>query len=228
LVNSGSSPSQAAARSALLAIRRCQPFKLPPANMTFGRRRKSCLTPASSGSQFPRLFSVLVAWAGDLLEPGQYGLDIELFALFRGSRRLEFRRRASGCNLGRKQGRPGFRLDWLFLGGALDLEIEIDLGAKAERHRIHGCKVGGVPMGTFADRLNGRLGGADEAHDRAVFQLGVVAHQPQDGVRAILPARNRRVPWSLFSLRLGQMNLRFREPEPMVRVSLAFGKLVTG
>lgn len=31
LVNSGSSPSQAAARSALLAIGRCQPFKLLPA-----------------------------------------------------------------------------------------------------------------------------------------------------------------------------------------------------
>jgi colicin import membrane protein len=31
LVNSGSSPSQAAASSTLLAIRRCQPFKLPPA-----------------------------------------------------------------------------------------------------------------------------------------------------------------------------------------------------
>jgi hypothetical protein len=31
LVNSGSGPSQAAAGSALLAIRRCQPFKLPPA-----------------------------------------------------------------------------------------------------------------------------------------------------------------------------------------------------
>src|SRR5215470_8918262 len=137
LVNSGSSPSQAAARSALLAIRRCQPFKL-----TFGKRWKSCLTPASSGSQFPRLFSVLLAFAADLFEPGQYGLDIELFALFRGSRRLEFRRRASGCNLGRKQGRPGFRLDWLFLGGALDLEIEVDLGTKAECHRIHGCKVG--------------------------------------------------------------------------------------
>jgi colicin import membrane protein len=31
LVNSGNSPSQALAKSALLAVRRCQPFKLPAA-----------------------------------------------------------------------------------------------------------------------------------------------------------------------------------------------------
>src|SRR6266481_97514 len=175
-----------------------------------------------------KLLPVLLAFAADLFEPGQYGLDVELFTFLRAGRRLVFRRRTCGRNLGRKQGCPSFRLDWLNLGGALDLEIEIDLGAKAERHRIHGGKVGGVPMGTFADCLDGRLGGADEAHDLAVFQLGVVAHQPQDGVRAILPARNWRVSWPLFTLRLGQVYLRFSQPEPIVRVSLAFGKLVTG
>jgi hypothetical protein len=68
------------------------------------------------------------------------------------------------------------------------LEVEIDLRAQAERHRVHRLQVGGVPVRALADRLDRRLGGADESHDLRVLQLGMVAHQPQDRVGTVLPA----------------------------------------
>ena len=43
-------------------------------------------------------------------------------------------------------------------------------------------------MRAVADRCNSRFGGADQPHDLAVLKLGMIAHQPEDGVRAILAA----------------------------------------
>src|SRR6516165_3390744 len=89
-----------------------------------------------------------------------------------------------GLGRGEERGALSLDVDGLLLGGAVHLEIEIDLRAEAERDRIHGLQVRGVPVGALADRLDGRLGGADEPHDLAVLELGMVAHQPEDGVRA--------------------------------------------
>src|SRR4051812_41928682 len=82
----------------------------------------------------------------------------------------------------------------------MHFKIEIDLRAKPERDRVHRLQVGGVPMGALADRIDRRFGGADEAHDLRVLELGMIAHQPQDCVRAVLAARHRRVAWPLLAL----------------------------
>src|SRR5262249_32228938 len=55
--------------------------------------------------------------------------------------------------------------------------------------------------------------------DVAVLELGMVAYQPEDGVRAILTARHRRVARALLLLRLGQPYLGIEQLEPIVRIS---------
>jgi hypothetical protein len=74
----------------------------------------------------------------------------------------------------------------------------------------------------LADRLDGRLGGADEPHDLAVLELGMVAHQPEDGVRAVLATRHRRVARALLFLGLGQPHLGIEQLEPVVRIGDGF------
>src|SRR5215470_9960138 len=77
-------------------------------------------------------------------------------------------------------------------------------------------------MGALADRLDGRLGSADEPHDLAVLELGMVAHQPEDGVRTVLAARYRRVARALLLLGLGQAHLGVEQLETIVRISDGF------
>ena len=48
-------------------------------------------------------------------------------------------------------------------------------------------------MGALANRLERVLGRADETHDLRVLQLRLIAQQPEDGVRPVLPARQRGV-----------------------------------
>ena len=101
---------------------------------------------------------------------------------------------AAGSNVAPASTAAGFSLL-----ARLHLEIEVGLRAQAERHRIHWRETGGVPVRALADRRDRRFGGADEPHDRAVFQLRMVAHQPQDRVRPVLPARHRRVARALLA-----------------------------
>src|SRR6266481_4143465 len=165
----------------------------------------------------PRLFAL----AAELLELGEHGVDIELVA-----RRLLLLgfgfATNGGLRRGEKRGALSLDVDRLLLGGAVNLEIEIDLRAEAERDRIHGLQVRGVPVGALADRLDGRLGGADEPHDLAVLELGMVAHQPEDGVRAVLAARYRRVARALLLLGLGQPHLGVEQLEAIVRIGDGF------
>ena len=114
------------------------------------------------------------------------------------------------------------------LGGARDLEVEVDLRGQAERHRVHRGQAGGVPVGAVADLLDRRLGGADEAHDLRVLQLGVVAQQPEDGVGPVLAARHRRVARPLLALLLRQLHARFGQLQAVVRVLLGLLDLLAG
>src|SRR5467141_2500249 len=109
--------------------------------------------------------------AADVLQLGEYGIDIEVVALFFG--RLEFRLLAGGLG-GRQQGGAAVGgVGRLLLGGALDLEIELDLRAQPERHRVHRGQGRGVPMGAVAHAGDGGLGGAGKMHDLGVLQLRV-------------------------------------------------------
>src|SRR6516164_8774390 len=174
------------------------------------KRRSPPWRPASALSQEgpppnndPRGFALL-GLAAELLELGEHGVDVELV----GRLLLLGLGLAANGGLGRGEERGALSLDvdGLLLGGAVHLEIEIDLRAEAERDRIHGLQVRGVPVGALADRLDGRLGGADEPHDLAVLELGMVAYQPEDGVRALAAARRRRAASALL-LRLRQPHL---------------------
>ena len=132
---------------------------------------------------------VLLAFAAELLELGEHRFDLQIFGLLRSNRfqRLFFFGRRGN---GRRQQRCARRLDWhrFLLGGALNFEVEIDLRREAERHRIERREVCRIPVAAIADRLDGRFGGPDQPHDLAVLQLRMVAHQPKDGVRPVLPA----------------------------------------
>src|ERR1700680_4318469 len=75
-------------------------------------------------------------------------------------------------------------------------------------------------MGSLADRLDRRLGGADEAHDLAVLELGVVAQQPENGIRAVLTPGYRGVARPFLALRLRQPHLRIGELETVAVVLL--------
>src|SRR5215475_15027268 len=77
-------------------------------------------------------------------------------------------------------------------------------------------------MGALADRLNSGLRGADKPHDLAVLELGMVAHKPEDGIRAILATRYRCIARALLSLRLWQANFGIEQLEPVIRIGDAF------
>src|SRR6266853_5331036 len=101
--------------------------------------------------------------AADVLQLGEYGVDIEVVALLFGW--LEFRLLAGGLG-GRQQGGAAVgRVDRLLLGRALHLEVELDLRAQAERHRVHRRQRRGVPVGAVAHAGDSGLGGADQPHD---------------------------------------------------------------
>ena len=74
--------------------------------------------------------------------------------------------------------------------------VEVGLGAEAEQHRIRGRMLA-RSSGCGRDACDGLLGGADQLGDLAVAQLRVVAHQPGDGVRLVLPLGDRRVARAL-------------------------------
>jgi len=48
-------------------------------------------------------------------------------------------------------------------------------------------------MRALADGLYGRLGRADEPHDLRIAKLGMMAKEPQNGVRPVLAAGDGRV-----------------------------------
>ena len=84
-----------------------------------------------------------------------------------------------GGDLRRNQRLAAIVLDLgAFLGGAIDLEIEIELRAEAKRHRVHRLKIGRVPMRAVANGLKRMLGRPDETHDLRILQFGMVAQQP--------------------------------------------------
>ena len=114
------------------------------------------------------------------------------------------------------------------LGRSVDLEVEVDLRAKAERHRVHRLQVGRIPVVALANRLQRRLGGADEAHYLRILQFGMVAQQPENGVGPVLPARQRRIARAALLLELGQAHLGGGERQAMARVLLGFGDLLAG
>ncbi len=120
--------------------------------------------------------------------------------------------------------------DWnrLLLGGALNFQIEVDLRAQTERHRVERGQVRRIPVRAVADRLNGGFGRADQPHDLAVLELRMVAHQPEDRVGTILAARYRRVARALLVGRFRQADLRVGDVQPVFRIALGFGDLFAG
>src|SRR3974390_3935065 len=121
------------------------------------------------GSLLP---AFLLALSAKLLELGEHRAYVE-FA-FRLGRRLRgggLRFLACGGLGSGQQSHAGVDRRWLFLVGAVDLEIEIDLRAQPKRDRIHWRERGSVPMGAVADRRDSRLGGAHQPHYRAVLEL---------------------------------------------------------
>ena len=83
-------------------------------------------------------------------------------------------------------------------------------------------------MGALADRLQRVLGGADEAHDLRVLELAVIAQQPQDGVRPVLPARQWGVAGAARLLGLRRADLRDGEMQAEFRIALRLGDLLAG
>ncbi|MNV83848.1 hypothetical protein D3C71_1776750 [compost metagenome] len=80
-------------------------------------------------------------------------------------------------------------------------------------------------MGALADLLDRRFGGADKAGNLCVLQLGMVANQPENGVRTILALGDRRVARAL-ALAIGNADFRLRKLQLVVRISLGAGDLV--
>ena len=83
-------------------------------------------------------------------------------------------------------------------------------------------------MGALADGDDGRLGRADEAHDLRVLELGMVAQEPEDGVRPVLAARHGRVARTALRLDLGHLDLGLGELQAIGGVLLGLGDLVAG
>jgi hypothetical protein len=71
-----------------------------------------------------------------------------------------------------------------------------------------------------ADGGDGRLGGADQAHDLAVLELRVIAQQPQDRIGPVLAARDGGVAWAGFGLDLGDVDFGVGELEPVTMILL--------
>src|SRR3984893_173000 len=86
--------------------------------------------------------------AADRFQLGEHGVDVEVVALLFG--RLEFRLLAGGLGSRQQRGAAVGGVGRLLLGGALHLEIELDLRAQAERHRVHRGQGRGVPVGAVA------------------------------------------------------------------------------
>ncbi len=96
----------------------------------------------------------------------------------------------------------------LFLGGALHLEVEVDLGAQAERHRVQrlellrrssGCARGSTAMVDLVVPTRRMI--------CASLSSGWLRTSQQDGVRAVLAARHRRVARALLFLASGTRTL---------------------
>ena len=104
------------------------------------------------------------------------------------------------------------------LGGLGHCRVELALRGQAERHRVLGLDVGDVPVGALAKRLDGGAGGADQLADLAVGKLGVVADQPGDAVRLVLPLGDRRVARALGTHGLIGLAVHLK---PIIRVVLA-------
>src|SRR5262245_61421500 len=111
------------------------------------RARTSC--PGRLHSSSSSLLFFLVPLADALLELGQHGLEIEFLAFLLTGRGLVLGSGPCGGDLGRQQGGTGFGFGGRpVLGGALYLEVKVDLGAQTKRYRVHGCQVRRVPVGT--------------------------------------------------------------------------------
>src|ERR1700761_1640871 len=120
-------------------------------------------SPAMTTEYFSRvLLVVLVLLAADRLQLGEHGIDIEVVALLAVGG-LVLRLLAGGFRGRQQRGAAILGVDRLFLGGALYLEIELDLRAQAERDRVHRRQGRSVPMGAVADARDRALGGADAA-----------------------------------------------------------------
>ena len=81
-------------------------------------------------------------------------------------------------------------------------------------------------MRAVADRLKRVLRRADEAHDLRVLELGMVAEQPQHGVRPVLPAGQRGIAGAARLLELRRADLRHQKMQPVVRILLRLGDLL--
>ena len=89
---------------------------------------------------------------------------------------------------------------------------------RAEADRVERGQRLGVPVGAVADLRDGRLGRADQADDLRVLELGMVAQQPEDGVRTVLALRDRGVARALGALDLRHLHLALGELEVMIWV----------
>jgi len=83
-------------------------------------------------------------------------------------------------------------------------------------------------VGAVAHAGDGGLGGADQAHDLRVLQFGVVAHQPQDRARPLVPARHRGIARALLLGGRRQRHLALAEFQAVIRVLFALFDLVAG
>jgi hypothetical protein len=85
-----------------------------------------------------------------------------------------------------------------------------------------GCKVGRIPVRAVADLLDRVLGRADQARDLRVLQFRMVAHQPQDRVRAVLALGDRRVARALLA-QFRHHVFRLRDLQLVVRIAFGLG-----
>ena len=87
--------------------------------------------------------------------------------------------------------------------GLQHFAVEVDLRAQTERYGILGREACGVPMGAVADLADRRLRGANQAHDLAVLELGMVAQDPEHRVGAVMAARDGCVARAPFGWHRG-------------------------
>ena len=80
--------------------------------------------------------ALVLGLAAELLELGEHRVDVEVVLLLGGGGRFLFDRRRCGGHGGGQQRHAAFLRCRLLLGGALHLEVEVDLRAQAERHRV--------------------------------------------------------------------------------------------